>query len=232
MAEFAIAVAVLISLLLGMPVISRYHELKLATIEGARQLAFQSAWRQPGAVAPAAESIRAALFPPVASPDQPDAERVEVRFAADPAPGPAGQAEYSLLAPFQLTGRATAGFDLRDHTLHRAELSVTVSRPAELPQPFGELPVAFSSTYVLLGDDWASSGPEQVAGRAGGLLLTHSLRSLRSLTRLGTGLLSLIEPAFREFCPGLVNPELVPADRLATRGVGDSSPPTLWRARC
>ena len=46
MAEFAVAVAVLATLLLGMPIIGRYHELQVATIEGARQLAFRDSWRR------------------------------------------------------------------------------------------------------------------------------------------------------------------------------------------
>ena len=45
LAEFAVSVGVLATLLLGMPVICRYHELQVATIEGARRLAFESSWR-------------------------------------------------------------------------------------------------------------------------------------------------------------------------------------------
>jgi len=230
MAEFAVAVTVLATLLLGMPVISRYHELQVATIEGARRLAFQSSWRRGEAPGPDAEALRAALFPSNAEQDQPVAAALNASLGVGAAPGRAGQAARAWLAPFRLA--ASSSFDLRDHALYRAELSMTASSPAGLPEPFADMQVALRERYVLLSDEWASSGPDQVARRAGGLLLGRPVLALRPLLSLGKGLLGLVEPAIREFCPGLVDPEQVPADRLKTDPSGEDRSTTGWSPAC
>jgi hypothetical protein len=49
---------------------------------------------------------------------------------------------------------------------------------------------------------------------------------------LGKGLLALVEPAIREFCPGIVDPEQVPADRLAGGQSAEGPPTSGWNARC
>lgn len=231
MAEFAVAVGVLATLLVGMPVISRYHELQVATFEGARRLAFETAWLQPGAHGPGSEAMSAALFPAAAGSDQPRAEQVAAESSVGPTPGPSGQATRALLAPFRVAARLAPGFDLRDVTLYREELSVAVSRPAELPEPFAGIPLELRGSYVLLGDNWASGAPGQVARRTGSLVLTHAAQSLHGLIALGTGLLSIIEPAFRHFCPGSVDPERVPADRLS-HVIERDTPATSWTPPC
>ena len=111
MVEFALAVAVLATLLVGMPVISRYHELQIATFEGARRLAFETAWRPPGATRPDTRAMREALFPSVVDSDQPVAERLSSSDSLSPTPGPAGQAMRVLLAPFKAVARLASGCD-------------------------------------------------------------------------------------------------------------------------
>jgi hypothetical protein len=59
---------------------------------------------------------------------------------------------------------------------------------------------------------------------------TSLLARVPGLVTVGTALLSVIEPQFRHFCPGIVDPEIVPADRLA-RAV-DEAPVTGWRVTC
>jgi hypothetical protein len=230
MAEFAVAVTVLATLLLGMPVISRYHELQVATIEGARRLAFEDSWRRGGAPGPDAGALRAALFPSNAGEHQPIAAALDSRYAVSGAPGRAGQVATAWLAPFRIA--AAAGFDLRDHALYRAELEITATSPAGLPEPFAGEQIALREPYVLLGDEWAGSGPDQVARRAGGLLIARQIPVLRPLLSLGKGLLGLVEPAIHEFCPGIVDPEQVPADRLTGGQSADVRPATSWRATC
>ena len=230
MAEFAVAVAVLVTLLLGMPVISRYHQLQIATIEGARRLAFQSSWRSKEYPHPDAQALRASLFPPGASHDQPAATSIKAGYDVGAAPGRAGQVARVWLAPFRLV--AASGFDLHDRALHRADVLVTVSKPAVLPDIFADAPTALAGHYVLLGDDWASFGPEQVARRAGGLLITHSILALRPLLSLGRSVLAAVEPAIDELCPGIVDPERLPADRLGAGPGGDDQPVTRWSPVC
>jgi hypothetical protein len=232
LAEFAVAAGVLAMLLLGMPVICRYHELQVATIEGARRQAFESSWQQAHGARAGSETIRHDLFAQTGDAGQVVAARIDASDRQDPAPGLAGQAVRVLLAPFRAVALVQSGFDLRTPLLYRGDLAVTLSRPTELPQPFDEIPIELREHYALLGDDWASSGPGQVAERAGGLVVTRSLRSLHALTALGTQLLSIIEPAFRDFCPGQVDPERVPSDRLGTGIDHDSGPVSRWSPSC
>jgi hypothetical protein len=217
LAEFAVSVGVLATLLLGMPVICRYHELQVATIEGARRLAFESSWHEARPSGADLESIRRDLFPVTGDAGQVVASRMDASDRQDPPPGLAGQAARALLAPFRAAAIVQPGFDLRAPLMYRGDLVAALSRPAQLPEPFDAIPIELREHYALLGDNWASSGPGQVADRAGALVTTRALRPLHALTGLGTKLLSIVEPAFREFCPGQVDPERVPSDRL---GVG------------
>jgi hypothetical protein len=230
MVEFAVAVTVLVLLLLGMPIIGRYHELQVATIEGARQMAFKESWRSGSGSRADTGAIRVALFPPPAGDGQPEAGEMAAQLDVRDAPGNAGRAARALLAPF--LWMRTSGFDLRDHALHSAELNVAVTNLGTMPQPFSDLPVTLSSRYVLLGDGWDSSGPAQVSGRAGGLLITDAVPVLRPLLSLGKNLLAIVEPAFRDFCPGIVDPEQVPADRLGPQATPDARPSREWAPQC
>lgn len=242
MIEFAVAATVLSVLLLGMPVIARYHALQLASIEGARELAFMSSWRLPGAAVgagggagsgaagPQAAALRARFFPSEAGRDQASAGEMSLQLLETGPPGVAAQAGRVMLAPFLPLQRLGSGFDLHNAGLHRAQLDVAIVLPASTPQPFADIPMTFQERYTLLGDGWSSAGPGQVATRAGGLVLTRAVQAAQPLISLGKAALSLIEPAFNQFCPGLVNPEIVPSDRLAP-AAGTQSP-TLWRATC
>lgn len=232
LAEFAVSVGVLATLLVGMPVICRYHELQVATIEGARRLAFENSWREAAPGRADIEPIRQDLFPQSGDSGQVVAARIDSSEPRDPAPGVAGQAARALLAPFRATAFVQPGFDLRAPLLYRSSLRVALSRPAQLPAPFDEIPIELQEHYALLGDDWASSGPGQVADRAGGLVITRSLRSLHALTALGARALSVVEPAFRDFCPGQVDPERVPADRLGAGIDRDSGSIGRWSPPC
>ncbi len=227
MIEFAVAAATLSVLLLGMPVIARYHVLQLASIEAARELAFMSSWRLPGTQA---AGLRARLFPNEAGHDQASAGEMNVQVLEASPPGMAAQAGSVMLAPFLPLQHLGSGFDLHNAGLHSAQLDVAIVLPASTPAPFADIPMAFHERYTLLGDGWSSAGPGQVATRTGGLVLARAVQAAQPLITLGKAALSLIEPAFNHFCPGLVNPEIVPTDRVVPAAGTES--PTLWRARC
>lgn len=234
MIEFAVAAATLSMLLLGMPVIARYHTLQLASIEGARELAFMSSWRLPGvgagAAGPQAAALRTRFFPEQADHDQASAGAMNVQVMDSDPPGIAAEAGRAMLAPFLPLQHLGSGFDLHNAGLHRAQLDVAIVLPAATPEPFAAIPMAFHERYTLLGDGWSSAGPGQVATRAGGLVLTRAAQALQPLVAFGAAALSLIEPALRQFCPGLVNPEILPSDRLGPANPTES--PSQWRAAC
>ncbi len=232
MAEFAVAVGVLVTLLLCMPVLGRYHELQVASIQAARRAAFESSWRPSPSGNAEVGSIHGALFPDVGDSEQITAERLRINVATSGEPGLAGSSTRALLAPFGLARAIGGGFDLREPVLYTASMTVALSRPSQLPDPFAQTPIEFNERYVLLDGDWASSGPGQVESRAGGLVPTRATTPLRPLLKLTTTLLSVLEPSLRELCLGQVDPERVPDDRLGAGTDPDAAPVTRWSPTC
>lgn len=232
MAEFAVAVGVLVTLLLCMPVLGRYHELQVASIQSARRAAFESSWRAGTSGNIDVGPIRSALFPDVGDAAQVNAGRMGANLTTGGEPGLSGRSTRALLAPFHLARAINGGFDLREPVLYTANLDVALSTPPELPDPFAQTPIQFSERYVLAGGDWASAGPGQVQSRARGLVPTGSLASLRPLLKLTTTMLSLLEPSLRELCLGQVDPERVPDDRLGVGTDPDADAVTRWSLAC
>lgn len=234
MVEFAVAAAVLALLLLGMPVITRLHSLQLAGIEAARAAAFADSWGLSISGVLAAGPWRERLFADNAAQDQARLEAVALRYARGAPPAIAASAATVLLAPFRPLQLAGGHFDLAAGVQHRAEFSAAVAWPEAAPEPFASMVLTFNEHYELQGEQWAGAGPSQVASRVSGLLVPPGTQSLRPLMGLATGALSLVEPAWRHFCPGLVDPEIVPGDRLRPfrPGAFAGNPRTAWRAPC
>lgn len=126
--------------------------------------------------------------------------------------GTASNAALALTAPaaplapghFDLTSRGPGSATVR------TELGA-VSLPF-LPEPF-----ALSASVSVLGDSWAAADSPQTASRVGGLAPLGVLTPVTAVVRPLTPLLALFEPRIREFCPGVVAPDIVPADRLTPR---------------
>ena len=232
MTEFAVAVGVLVTLLLCMPVLGRYHELQAASIQSARRAAFESSWRANANGYVDVASIRGALFPDVGDSAQVNAESMSANVTTGGEPGLAGRSTRALLAPFRLARAINGGFDLREPALYTAKLTVALSTPPQLPDPFAQTPVQFNERYELVGGNWASSGPGQVASRTGGLVPTSALAPLRPLLKLTTTLTSVLEPSLRELCLGQVDPERVPEDRLGAGADPDADAVTRWSPTC
>ncbi|MDE2220574.1 MAG: hypothetical protein KGJ52_09380 [Gammaproteobacteria bacterium] len=232
MVEFAVAAGVLATLLVGMPVICRYHELQAAAIVGARRAAFENSWQPAGTRRGGVGLIRRDLFPTTGDSGQILASHIDASESQEQPRGLAGQAERGLLAPFNAAAFVQPGFDLRAPVLNRSDFAVALSRPNPMPQPFDGISLALQERYALMGEDWASSGPGQVAARSGGLVITRAFSPNSALIGLGTRLLSIVEPAFREFCPGQVDPERVPADRLGQGMDHDSASIGSWSPAC
>lgn len=232
MAEFAIAASVLAMLLLCMPVLCRWHELQHASIEAARRAAFEGSWRAAGAGGADTEPIRQSLFPDAGDAAQVSADRVQANLALGSEPGLAGQSERALLLPFRVARLLNGGFDLQAPLLYTARVRVALTRPSQLPDPFAQVPIEFNERYALLGGNWASSGPAQVADRAGGLVLSRAVPPLRTMVQWSARMLSVLEPALRQLCLGQVDPERVPADRLGPGVDPDAGWLTRWSPSC
>ena len=244
MAEFAVAVGVLALLLAGLPVLQRYHQLQFAAVGAARESAWLSSWRAGGAtpaqVSLNLQQVQGRWLPEGAGtaalqdPPQPAATAVLFTGSRAPLPGVAGQGAQALLLPLRplqaLGSGGAAGADLQADGLVRARASLEVATPGSVPGPYAGLSLVLEEQHALVADGWGAAGPAQVASRVSSLVPSSLLARVPGLVTLGTALLSVIEPQFRHFCPGYIDPEIVPADRLS-RAV-DELPASPWRFAC
>lgn len=229
MTEFALASGFLTLMLLGLWTIGSYQEIQRRAIVAARQGSFELSWQ--GARA-GHEGVRNRLAtmhfddPAFTSSTgysrlvEPDAMRLEARSGS--APGESSAAVDLLLAPLRTAGGFLgSGFDLRNEGFRSGAIIVNARPVSDLPAPFRDLQLEFRQPFALLSDGWNASGPSHVAARAGGLAPSHVLAGVANLWIGLSAPLGLLEPSLRQFCPGLMEPDRVPEDRL---GPGRAQP--------
>ena len=231
--EFVVSLGVLSTLLLGLPALQRYHQLQFAGIGAARELAWLGSADPVGdggsggsggnAAATQLDVFRAQWLPGGTGHfDQQlaDVASLEPVVARAGLPGLAGDATQALLLPFRPLQALGASVDLDANGLRSAQLRLHVQSPGSLPEPFNGLALDLAERHAVLANGWGAGGVAQAASRAGGLVPTQVLAPARPMLSVGTLLLSVLEPDFRKLCLGLVDPEVVPADRLANGGTG------------
>lgn len=227
MLEFAVALAALALLALGTVMISNYQELQRRGIIAARQSAFLGAWLagRPGSRS-LSEQTRADFFDDrslvdaVGRPLLTDREALSVTNATGRAPGRGAGAFTALMAPLRVASGFLGGeFDLRDDGYLTGVVGIRSAGRDGLPPPFDSLELRFEQSYALLTNAWSAAGPSQVGRRSSGLVPAHALSSLTTTWRALSAPLSLVEPSLRQLCPGIVEPERVPDDRLSPGGI-------------
>ena len=223
LAEFSVVAGVFVLLVLGTELIARYHEIQRMALLAAREQAFSASWLA-GRVTAATlqDRLRQRYFEQpgwsdptgtVAVPANEDAVRLAV--TQDAAPGRAAAAVAVALQPLRAVGGFLgSSFDLTDRGFHVARVAVTLDAIPHLPAPFDTLALDFEERAAILGDAWNASGPGHVAARARGLVPTSLLAANAAWLRPVLAPLALLEPALSRFCPGLLEPERVPLDRL------------------
>lgn len=239
--EMLVVLLALVPLWLGLLMLAGLQDIAITTQAAARYLAFDAAL----AGEPAADSVartRAYLVDAVPGPvavaslpraqgwsAYPDLWRdpasgrpwlaapaaVSMSLRSAPLAGAAGQASGLALRAASLSAPLAPGhFDLQARGPAVATVSITLDdlRVPHVPQPH-----VISAQASVLGGDWAADGPAQVAARVRGLSPLRVLTPVSALIAPLTPLLSLFEPRLRDFCPGVIAPEIVPPDRLAPR---------------
>lgn len=126
----------------------------------------------------------------------------------------------SLLGPVQAL--STESFDVSDAIPRRLTAHLWID-PAEwsglealVPTLQVQAPVA-----VLLGVA-GSSGRIETLDRVRALSASRPFETLTRPVRLLRPALEILEPAFRLFCPGRLEPDILPVDRLPTVGIVDN----------
>ncbi len=126
--------------------------------------------------------------------------------------GSATDAALALVAPS--APLAPGRFEIRAGGPSQARVR-TELRNVHLP--FLPRPLVLSARVSVLGDSWGADDSRQTAARVRGLSPLRVLSPVTALIRPLTPLLALFEPRLREFCPALVAPDVVPADRTVPR---------------
>jgi len=239
MVETLIATTLLVPLWLGVVYVSRWHDLQHTAIASARYAAFEahvSAGREDRARIEATTRLRLFSRDPgrftADAADNPDdrpqwsdhrggtslldrASGPRVDVAAVPQPGLVASVEqqvFTLIAPARVVGGPP--FDLQRDAARGATVTVPLRHVDSLPAPLGGLRITLSERLSLLVDPWAARDPRQVAMRVESLSPVGRLRDLvRPLEPLRWAV-SLFEPAFQRLCPGRIEPDVVPSDRL------------------
>lgn len=231
MAEFCVAAAMLALLLLGLPVLARYHDTQFNLIVQSRLTAMLHSWSPQQRID--AQALRRSGFAPLDDPRRPEVSGLDVTTGSTHAPGTLARvAELALEPVFVVGSLGGSGLNVERAGYVRAALSaeVVAQDQALLPAPFDALNLTLQEHHVLLGDAWNSASPAQVADRTSGLVPTAAFASLRLLLAPVRMVASVVEPSLGQLCLGQIDPEKVPADRLG--GSDDDLTRTRWTAPC
>lgn len=226
MVEFAVGAGLLLLLLAGTLVLWGYQDVQRHVLLASRHAAFLAAWHDPRQ----GEALQAHLaglhFIHTDEARQVREAHLGVRTTTQASPGPAATASTALLAPLRIVGGFLgAGFDLSTAGYRASQVVADVAVPPLLAATGIGGRLDLSATMFLFGDAWNASGSAQVATRTAGLAPTSVLAGFADLWRAVAAPLALLEPALGKLCPGLIEPERVPDDRLdgAARGaVGEA----------
>lgn len=222
MTEFAVGAASLSLLLLGMLALGGYQEVDRRSVVAARQLAWQDSWLM-AAADPAARvrQIHHAHFSDSGTLDPAGRlllvgdDRLELEAGRAPPTGLAGTTAQALLLPLRTaSGFLGAGFDLDESGLARGVVRAHIGPLRGMPAPFSTLELSLQTPYALLGDAWHAAGSTHVRARAAGLVPTGRLAAISNLWGPLSVPLGLLEPSLRGLCPGVIEPDRIPEDRL------------------
>lgn len=230
MVEFAVAMTVMSLLLLGTVTLAQYQQVERHTLLAAREMSFAGGWAgmQAGA-GTSATRLHEVLFTQagVREPLRGDVlvadEDLRVENATARLQGLAAQSAEAMVVPLRVAGGWLGrGFDLTTATYSRGSVRARIAPLSQLPAPFDGLDLSLEQPFAIVGDAWHAGGSGQVTGRAGALVPTTALAGIRQLWQPLSAALSVVEPSIAEWCPGLIEADRIPEDRL---GVGTTPLP-------
>jgi hypothetical protein len=118
-----------------------------------------------------------------------------------------------MIAPAAVLG--AGAFDLQRSAALRAEAIVplrAISATGASLLPEG---VRLQEHLEVLVDAWGASDAQQVAGRVGAFVPATRIGEAVALLAPLRWAITLFEPSFARFCPGRIEPDIVPDDRLS-----------------
>lgn len=229
MTEFAVCASALVVLMLGTWTIGGYQELQRRAIVASRQAAHEGMWLTGRNSIEAQRTHMAdahfddpALVDPTGRTRMVSAASVDLRAVSGEVPGYSADASRLMLEPLRTAaGFLGVSFDLDGGGFRSGVISLRTQALPGLPVPLDTLELRFAQPFALLSDGWNASGPSHVESRVGGLVPAARLRDLSRHWASLSVPLGLVEPSLREFCPGLIEVDRIPEDRL---GPGPAQP--------
>ncbi len=119
---------------------------------------------------------------------------------------------FGLVAPAALLG--TGAFDLQRSAAVRAEAIVPLRAITSAGARLLPAGVRLQEHLEVLVDAWGARDSRQVAGRVGAFVPATRIGEAVALLVPLRWAITLFEPSFARFCPGRIEPDIVPADRL------------------
>lgn len=241
MVEFVVIALTAIGLFLGIWYIGKFHDIQATTIQAARYAAWERTARPSSYSDTRLQSqVRARLFSwnqdaykandginngqgwnkqttmwmdhandkrLIKAPDD-----VTLRTASAGLPGKSVGATLALVSAMDAAGGANK---LPKGGLFTGTVNVNIANLAHMPAPLDAMNLRLTESSAVVADNWDAGSPEQVAAR------TEAFTPGSVFDFLDTGPFSLIkvalgkiEPAFKNFHPGQICPDVVPMDRI------------------
>lgn len=147
-------------------------------------------------------------------------------WQSEQVPGLAGIAHRTTTAPLSLIASLTGSPNpFPDEGYQRKQRSRTVVAPEDAPEPFHGLSLRLTEQHTQLGGTWAAADTADVARRVRSISIAGPANALGKVLSPALQLLRPVEPALAALCLGIVEPDVVPADRLgaATRAAYPST---------
>lgn len=146
--------------------------------------------------------------------DKPSA--VTVATTSGPLPGVAANAVTQVLAGLtKITGALSGGEQLPPGGLQRSTVTVALTDVASLPAPLNALNISMTERSAIVSDSWDASGPQQAANRVKPFTPAAVLGKVSGILGPLSKGLAILEPAFWDFKPGQICPDIVPNDRVS-----------------
>ncbi|MFJ2986285.1 TadE/TadG family type IV pilus assembly protein [Collimonas sp. NPDC087041] len=246
MVELIVVSGVMVALFLGIWYLGKFHDIQAATIQAARYAAWERTVHPAGyADSQIEQQTRARIFSwnrdafrstdgiasnaawntqtsmwldhrnqdaLIAKPSD-----VTVGTTSGPLPGSAAGTVDSVLNGLTgAIGALTGGEKLNTGGFYKSQVSVKIANVGSLPEPLDNLNLTLTESNALVTDSWDADSPRQAAMRTRSFAPTAIFEKIQPILTPLEWALSIIEPSFKNFKPGEICPDIVPADRLGT----------------
>lgn len=166
----------------------------------------------------------------------PAAVTVTTPAKAGKLPGNAAGAITNIVSKVSgVLGAITGGQALEADGLYTSEVSVALNAaalPTTKPADFNFAPLVLKEKSALVTDSWDADGAPQTALRTRSFAPASAFQRVNTILAPVTWALSWIEPAFNNFNPGQICPDIVPNDRVGNGILPVYRGPAAGVSRC